>query len=108
MVLGMRFNNEREAREFLKNCRNNISNFTKSSAKFASSGFNLASKDVLEERQSICKKCDEWDSISFKGTGRCKKCGCSTWAKIRMATERCPLGKWQAVDKDKIIVEQYN
>jgi predicted Zn-ribbon and HTH transcriptional regulator len=106
MVLGMRFNNESEAREFLRNCRNNISTFTKSSAKFAVSGFNLASKDVLEKRQSICKECDEWDSVSFNGTGKCKKCGCSTWAKLRMATERCPIGKWEAVDKEQIIVEQ--
>ena len=102
----MRFNSEKEAREFLKNFTNNISNLAKASTKFVAAGFNVASKDDLEKRQSICKKCDEWDSVSFNGTGRCRKCGCSTWAKIRMATERCPLGKWEAVDKEQIIVEQ--
>jgi hypothetical protein len=30
----------------------------------------------------------------MRGTGRCSKCGCSTWAKLRMASEKCPIDKW--------------
>jgi predicted Zn-ribbon and HTH transcriptional regulator len=65
--------------------------------KFSASGFKPTTKEVLEERESICHSCDQWDAAALKNTGRCKKCGCSTWAKLRMATERCPLGKWEAV-----------
>jgi len=68
-----------------------------SSINFASSGFNTTPQEILTERESICRSCDQWDAKAINGTGRCKKCGCSTWAKLRMATERCPLGKWEAV-----------
>lgn len=64
--------------------------------KFAKAGIPSIAQEILENRQSICRSCDQWDSKSFNNTGRCKKCGCSTWAKLRMATERCPLGKWEA------------
>jgi len=57
----------------------------------------ITSKEELNKRLQACKSCDLWDSSGFGGTGRCKKCGCSTWAKLRMATERCPIGKWEAV-----------
>ena len=65
--------------------------------KFIVSGFKSPPSEVLTERESICRACDQWDAQAINGTGRCKKCGCSTWAKLRMATERCPLGKWEAV-----------
>ena len=68
--------------------------------RFASSKFNLTPREILEERENICHSCDQWDSQAINGTGRCKKCGCSTWAKLRMATERCPLGKWEAVSAE--------
>jgi predicted Zn-ribbon and HTH transcriptional regulator len=66
-------------------------------AKFIKSGMRKVSPEQFEERLQVCKTCDLWDSSGFGGTGRCKKCGCSTWAKLRMATERCPIGKWEAV-----------
>jgi predicted Zn-ribbon and HTH transcriptional regulator len=80
--------------------------FANSAHNFASYGFALTPKEILESRQSICRQCSEWDAEALSKTGRCRKCGCSTWAKLRMATERCPLGKWEAVDKEQIIVEQ--
>lgn len=80
-------------------------------AKFSASGFNATIPEILSYRESICRSCDQWDSAALNNTGRCKKCGCSTWAKLRMATERCPLGKWEAVSaedsKQQIIVEQH-
>ena len=70
---------------------------SKSMKRWISSGFSKSNKDVIENRLNICMGCKYWDAIALNGTGRCIKCGCSTWAKIRMATERCPLGKWEAV-----------
>lgn len=64
--------------------------------RWAQHGFNGVSDEVLEARLSACKTCEFWDAKSFNNTGRCTKCGCSTWAKLRMATERCPVGKWEA------------
>jgi len=60
------------------------------------SGFTATPPEILAEREATCRACPEWDAKALNGTGRCHKCGCSTWAKLRMATERCPLGKWEA------------
>jgi len=66
-------------------------------SRFAQSGFSSPSREILATREATCRTCEWWDADALKGTGRCKKCGCSTWAKLRMATERCPIGKWEAV-----------
>ena len=39
-----------------------------------------------EARQAICLDCSE--------TKRCFACGCYIGLKTRLATEKCPLGKW--------------
>ena len=65
--------------------------------KFARAGFATTPPEALATREATCRVCPEWDAAALNATGRCRKCGCSTWAKLRMATERCPLGKWQAV-----------
>jgi hypothetical protein len=62
--------------------------------KWAESGFHLADEATLQSRIDACSKCEFWDKSGFQNTGRCTKCGCSTWAKLRMATEKCPIGKW--------------
>lgn len=69
-------------------------NLLKSSASFAFNGFPVTSDEALKKRMDTCKSCPEWDDSAMSGTGRCRKCGCSTWAKLRMATEACPLKKW--------------
>jgi hypothetical protein len=63
-------------------------------AKWINSGLKLASKEETEKRRQICISCPFWDSLALNSTGRCKKCGCSTWAKIKLATESCPEKKW--------------
>jgi hypothetical protein len=68
-------------------------------AKWTASGFATTPPEALATREATCKACPEWDAAALNNTGRCRKCGCSTWAKLRMATERCPLGKWEAVPK---------
>jgi hypothetical protein len=65
---------------------------------WAKAGFSMASTETLESRLTICKGCEFWDAAGFGGTGRCSKCGCSTQAKLRIATSACPLDppKWGA------------
>jgi hypothetical protein len=69
----------------------------KSLLNWTNSGFAATPPDILAAREATCRACPEWDAGAMGGTGRCRKCGCSTWAKLRMATESCPLGKWEAV-----------
>jgi len=69
------------------------------SKKFASSSFAITPPEALATREATCRACPKWDAQALNNTGRCRKCGCSTWAKLRMATEACPIGKWEAVDK---------
>lgn len=74
-----------------------IARFTQATAKFARSGFAVPPPEILAEREATCRSCDQWDAAALNNTGRCRKCGCSTWAKLRMATERCPLAKWESL-----------
>lgn len=71
-----------------------IGSLSTSLSGWVSSGLPLSDKKMVEFRLEICKSCDLWDQSGFLNTGRCKKCGCSTQAKLRMATEKCPIGKW--------------
>jgi hypothetical protein len=69
----------------------------KSLASWTASGFAATPPDILAEREAACRACPEWDAKALNNTGRCRICKCSTWAKLRMATERCPLGKWESL-----------
>lgn len=71
-----------------------VSSASNSIVKWINSGLRLASKEEIEKRRRICITCPFWDSMALNATGRCKKCGCSTWAKIKLATESCPEKKW--------------
>jgi hypothetical protein len=72
-----------------------LKNFARSASTFIKYKKPIVSSQELNFRMQLCKACEWWDAQALKGTGRCKKCGCSTWAKLRMATERCPIGKWE-------------
>jgi hypothetical protein len=72
--------------------------FGKSLVNWTASGFSPTPPDILAAREATCRACTEWDAAALNNTGRCRKCGCSTWAKLRMATERCPIGKWEAAE----------
>ena len=63
-------------------------------SRFARSGFTPTDAETLANRETTCRSCDLWDAAAINGTGRCRKCGCSTWVKLRMTSEQCPLGKW--------------
>jgi hypothetical protein len=47
--------------------------------------------DQESERESICFHCDKLVN------GTCILCGCQYRKKIRLATERCPIGKWERI-----------
>jgi hypothetical protein len=60
--------------------------FVGSMVTWAKSGFALSEK--ASERLQICQGCDELKN------GRCQVCQCFVAAKVKLATEKCPLGKW--------------
>lgn len=51
----------------------------------------LAPEPVREQRLAICEACEFFDA----NQRRCTKCGCGG-LKVHLATERCPVGKWEA------------
>jgi hypothetical protein len=85
--------------EILKRRAQMLARFGHAAHRFARAGFATTPPEILASREATCRACPEWDAQALNATGRCRKCGCSTWAKLRMATEACPIGKWEAVDK---------
>jgi hypothetical protein len=72
--------------------------FGTSMVRWAKSGFQTVDEQsIFNARLEVCKACPEWDSNALGGTGRCKMCGCSTQAKLRLATESCPKNLWGPV-----------
>lgn len=50
-----------------------------------------ASKEIAEERYSICVDCPRFTSL----TKMCKECGCFMVAKTKLKNAHCPIGKWR-------------
>ena len=48
-------------------------------------------EDIVNRRWDICKGCE----FLFKPTNTSKKCGCFMKTKTKIATSRCPIGKWE-------------
>jgi len=44
---------------------------------------------IISKRWDICKGCPELTDLN-----RCKQCGCFMKVKTRIATSKCPIGKW--------------
>lgn len=59
----------------------------------ALTGTGGADPAMIESRTAICSSCDQSKSVAGVFM-LCKLCGCATWAKVRNANEKCPLGKW--------------
>ena len=49
----------------------------------------LHDQEVIDKRWDICKGCE------FLNNNKCEKCGCFMKIKTRVATARCPIGKWE-------------
>jgi hypothetical protein len=59
--------------------------FGRAMVKWAGSGFKTVAKETYIVRRQICSDCID---------GRtCPHCGCQLWAKVALATEKCPEGK---------------
>jgi len=52
-------------------------------------GFDRASEELITDRKAICMSCD------LNDIGRCFKCNCYLYAKIRIRKEKCPENKWR-------------
>jgi hypothetical protein len=50
----------------------------------------FAEQSIIDNRYNICQGC-EFLNIEKQ---RCSKCGCSYKTKIKLSTEKCPIGKW--------------
>lgn len=48
----------------------------------------IADDPTHERRLMLCRDCE------FIDGNKCTACGCHTIAKTRLATEKCPEGKW--------------
>ena len=61
----------------------------------------LVGADIYAARADACNACEYWDASARLGLGKCKhaKCGCTKF-KRWMATEKCPLGKWEPAPVD--------
>jgi hypothetical protein len=94
----MRFNSQKELLQYARDKASQAKSLVGDSYRWVASGANVVSLDQLEARKAICKECPEWNPAGFAGTGSCKKCGCSTQAKLRMTTSKCPIDKWGQVD----------
>lgn len=57
----------------------------------------FVSEEVKADRQVICDGCEFY----CRYNKRCYKCGCPTEYKLSLATESCPVDKWQATEKKK-------
>jgi hypothetical protein len=73
-------------------------NFTKATARWIKAGLPVATKAETKARKAICLICEHHrpDATFLK----CAKCGCSK-VKLWLATERCPIGKWESVQLPK-------
>ena len=65
----------------------------------------LASPELAEKRLAVCGRCSQFTPVKSKFNGkiyhRCIECGCwldgVSYAKARLATESCPLEKWEGM-----------
>ena len=57
-------------------------------AEWGQGGFELATNH--SERMDICRGCEFYKAKEEK----CEKCGCYMLAKTKLATAKCPVGKW--------------
>jgi len=77
-----------------------VRNFARAVKEHVATGGRKVSKEVLEERLSICALCDR-RTVDQNGQDRCSVCGClllggvgGLGGKAEWADQECPLGKW--------------
>ena len=90
----MRFSSKEEMLAFAEAKKNELVSLGMDLGKWVQAGIPVVSQNLFESRIAICKGCEFWNQSGFSGTGSCKKCGCSTQAKLRLGTSKCPIEKW--------------
>jgi hypothetical protein len=70
-----------------------VGNLFRSALRFVRSGFKLTPKKERQARLEVCLGCDQYDQAQK----RCRKCGCVNSAKVWVASDKCPLGKWPSL-----------
>jgi hypothetical protein len=70
--------------------KNGLMHLAKGGAKLlkAQLGIDASDEDTINERKALCISCEHYDF------GVCNSCGCFCSAKVRLKTEKCPIGKW--------------
>ena len=56
----------------------------------ATTGVVFAPQEIIDNRVTICEKCEFLDKIAY----RCAKCGCWMKSKTKLESAHCPVGKW--------------
>ena len=51
----------------------------------------LHDQEIIDKRWAECQNCE----FLIKPTNSCRECGCFMKIKTRVATARCPIGKWE-------------
>ncbi len=70
-------------------------NFSAATTRWVAAGFPVVSSEVHAARMAVCKDCEFWDGGARLGLGKCKQPSCHcTRFKHWLATEKCPLAKW--------------
>jgi hypothetical protein len=84
-----------------KSILDKVSAYNEARKKWVKAGKPLRSKkDILDIYENTCKPCEHFEGNS------CGLCGCrlstdrTSFNKIAMATEECPIGKWLATEKE--------
>lgn len=75
-----------------------LTNYSKALLKYKLAGSPTTPLEIQNERLTICESCDRLEPISRS----CYECGCPVDEKVKWGTERCPLGKWEAVVDSKV------
>ena len=74
-------------------------NFAAAVARHVAGGLPRADDATKAVRLAACHACDR-----LRRDGRCAECGCPVEVKAGWAGERCPLGKWEAVEPPRAEV----
>lgn len=73
----------------------NLTQFASNVAKdVINSGSLFVSKEVQQERLSICHECEYYDPSQE----RCKHCGCFLEHKTKFSSGSCPINKWEQTE----------
>lgn len=70
-----------------------LQRFTGATFRWAKAGFSIADETEVARRKASCTSCRYWNPTARLGMGKCLKCGCTS-LKLKLATEKCPIGKW--------------